>query len=123
MKIKLTGANLVVNGETIENGGNCDVGEAEAMAMIDRGLAVHSDGVEETSHNDGDLSDEQRRVLIVETIRDMAQMDPDRQQAGDWTKSGLPDVRVVSDLVGFDIAATERDAAWKVVTEETGGIE
>ena len=40
----LTGTHLVVNGETVEDGGRCEIGEAEALALIDRGLAEPDDG-------------------------------------------------------------------------------
>lgn len=36
-----------------------------------------------------------------------------RQDRGDFTASGLPHVKKLGDLCGFDISNRERDAAWQ----------
>jgi len=105
MKIKLTGTNLVVNGETVEDGSRCEIGEAEALALIDRGLAVPDDGAAEPS------SDDDRHALIVDAIRDLIESDPERADDSIWTKSGKPDIKALESLLGFDVTAAERDAA------------
>lgn len=111
MKIKLTGTNLVVNGETIADGGSCEVGDAEAKALIDRGLAKPDDGREEEAGESG--ADADRHAQILAAIRDLLEADPDRADETVWTKAGKPEVRAIEELLGFDISAAERDAAWE----------
>jgi len=118
MKIKLTGTNLVVNGETVADGGSCEVGDAEAKALIDR---QPHDGREEDAGDAG--ADADRRAQILAAIRDLLEADPDRADESAWTKSGKPDVKALESLIGSPVSAAERDAAWHEVSADSGEAE
>ena len=107
MKIKLTGTSLNVDGQLIEDGCVCEVDDKSAQALIDRELAVEHDGSEDPAQDGGERAD-----LIRQAVLDMMESDPEREDETAWTKSGKPDVKALSDMVGFEVSAAERDAAF-----------
>ncbi len=124
MEIKLTGTRLMVNGEPVDDGDRCDIDEAEATALIARGLAVPADGESEAQDgNADDVSDEERHTLIVGAIRDLIESDPEKGDESSWTKSGKPDVKALESLIGSPVSAAERDAAWQEVSTDSGDVE
>jgi hypothetical protein len=51
---------------------------------------------------------EERLAMIVEAV---GGLDPDN--SGHFTQSGVPQVKVIEDALGFDITSEERDKAWE----------
>jgi len=54
------------------------------------------------------LTPDQRKAKIREAIETMVA----RNERNDFTASGLPDLRKMNPLLGFDISSKERDDAW-----------
>jgi len=90
-----------------------DSGHARLVATAsgDEPVADHSS----SDNGDGNSEPESRHALIVGAIRDLLEADPERADESTWTKSGKPDVKALESLLGFDISAAERDAAWDEV--------
>ena len=59
-----------------------------------------------------------REEQIVEGVKAMMAEDPEKGQAALWTKAGKPEVKAIEKMVGFDITAAERDAAWDAAIAE-----
>lgn len=53
------------------------------------------------------------RVIAMDKALAMAIacLDPDRSNKADWTRSGMPQVKAMSDIMGEDISAAMRDTA------------
>jgi len=68
-------------------------------------------GVEGKKEGDPDAASERRaKVRQNMIVSGIGELDP----ATEYTKSGKPDVKALVDLLGFDIDAKERDAAFAV---------
>jgi|GEM_PF-1696955 len=44
-------------------------------------------------------------------------LDEDKSNVKDWTKSGVPQVTVLTEIMGEDISAAMRDVGWKMAQE------
>lgn len=86
-----------------------DLSEKDARRLIAIGTI---EPLEEQPSNNGEteLTDEQKRDSVVEAI---GALDADNED--NFTKSGLPNANVLSDIVGFDVSADLRDDALKSV--------
>jgi len=47
------------------------------------------------------------------------QLDPDNPMH--WTQAGKPQVYALEEILGYQISAAQRDAAWEVVQADSGG--
>jgi len=89
-----------------------DSGHARPVDVAVSGAAPAADHSES---DNGNAETDARHALIVDAIRDLLEADPERADDAYWTKSGKPDVKALETLLGFDISAAERDAAWDEV--------
>jgi len=60
------------------------------------------------------LTPDQRKVKIREAIEMMI----GRNERSDFTASGLPDLRKLNPLVGFDVSTREREEVWMALKAE-----
>jgi len=112
MHIKLT-RDYPIRGERRRKGEVVEVIDASAAWLIGQGIAIDAAGGSETD-NSGSETDN-RQAQIEAAIRDLLESDPERTDEEVWTKAGKPDVKALELLLGLDISAAERDAAWESV--------
>jgi len=126
MHIKLT-RDYPIRGERRRKGEVVEVIDASAAWLIGQGIAIDAAGGSETDNsgsetdNSGSETDnsgsetDNRQAQIEAAIRDLLESDPERTDEEVWTKAGKPDVKALELLLGLDISAAERDAAWESV--------
>jgi len=76
----------------------------EAMALVARGFAAW------VGEGEADATPE---VPVDRIIAAIGRLDP--QDAAHFTKAGKPEVKALSDLLGVEITAKQRDDAWAAV--------
>jgi hypothetical protein len=79
---------------------------------VDEDVDILPDDTEETP-----LTPEQRAVAVREAIEKLVR----RNERGDFTGSGLPDVRRLSAEVGFSVHSAERDKMWLAYQQDMSG--
>lgn len=85
----------------------------DAVAIGARPVAEEIDILPDDSP-DVVLTAQERMDKIAEAIQTMVA----RNERNDFTGSGLPDIRRMNAIVGFDVTKPERDAAWQRYREE-----
>lgn len=77
----------------------------ESMALVARGFAswIGADREEEASSD----------LPVDRIIAAIGKLDP--ENAAHFTKGGKPEVKALADLLGVEITAQQRDAAWAAV--------
>lgn len=55
------------------------------------------------------ISPEERQIKLTEAFNILV----NRNERGDFTASGLPHVKKLGELLGFEVSNRERDAAWQ----------
>lgn len=109
MHVKLT-RDYPIRGDRFRAGQVVEVIDATAAWLIGQGIAVAADG-------DTEVEPDGRQDLIQAAIRDMLESDPNKEDESLWTKGGKPDVKALASLLGYEISAAERDAAWEAAIE------
>ncbi|GAB3021696.1 hypothetical protein [Bowmanella dokdonensis] len=69
----------------------------------------------EPDNGASDLSEEQQLAAVVEAI---SKLEPGNE--AHWTKGGKPECAALTELVGFQVPAKLRDAAWDQVEASKG---
>lgn len=103
-----------------------DISKEEADNLIRIGVAEASP-VDTTTYNPpadivDDIADKEKAMVPTDPQERLAAiaeaskgLDPDNAEL--WTKGGLPQVKAIEDVLGYDITAEERNEAWERVQE------
>ena len=89
--------------------------EAERLDKHESAVAYcQSNGVEVISLIAEEPAVEVTDEMIVSAIKRLDKDDPES-----WTNSGVPKTQAIEAIVGGKVKAADRDAAWRIVQEET----
>ena len=99
--------------------------EAEEAADVEIDIPDHAQGAGDDVSGDGlEKADKPADVIAFSVVREDAIIEAinalDRDNEAHFTKDCIPRVEAISGLLGYEVAASERTAAWDTIQEGEG---
>jgi len=102
------------NGESFKAGEKVDLTAKELKQLLSlKEQPVQDPRTKDVDSIKDDANDKEPPTSVTEAqiVEAIGQLDPDNSEQ--WTKGNKPKTDVLTDLLGTDISAAERDAAWE----------
>ena len=102
------------NGESFKAGEKVDLTAKELKQLLSlKEQPVQDPRTKDVDSIKDDANDKEPPTSVTEAqiVEAIGQLDPDNSEQ--WTKGNNPKTDVLTDLLGTDISAAERDAAWE----------